>query len=254
MTEVLVNQKVAEQFYYLSFKWDKRVTEPKPGQFFTMSASASTDPLLRRPFAFSAFNSEKCEAAFLYQVRGKATTLFSKLIKGDSISILGPLGNSFDLSKSGRNPIVVGGGIGLGPMLFLANRLKNNGKNPTFVSGFRTKSFIPETSDSRIWSDMDVKLSTDDGSFGYKGNVVELLNSIDSDDSTLYCCGPHPMMKALVDWSGESTRDVIVSVEEVMACGIGACYGCAIESSVPGKTYRVCKDGPVFNAEDLKWN
>jgi len=246
-TQVTRQNKISPDYYELTFSWNETV--PEAGQFFTLNCWEESDPLLRRPFAFSGFSSKKKEASMIYQLRGKGTRRISNLKEGDSLDLLGPLGTPFP-APEGKHPVLIGGGIGTGPMVFLANSLAQKGLEPLLVLGFRSKPFIPELN---LHSSVELVISTDDGSSGFQGNVVDYLSQRKNTAEQCYCCGPHPMLKSCHFWALDQNIPCYVSMEEIMACGIGACQGCAVEVTLPQKFVRVCKEGPVFDSRIIKW-
>lgn len=247
----------------LKFEWDIHAGTPRPGQFFTLRARESTDPLLRRPFAFSSFEEE--QAGCIYQVRGPATRILASFAASTTIDILGPLGNGFETQSpqedsrqsdqevsathtdSGSSHILVAGGIGLGPMVFLAAELGTRAPF-RFIAGFRTASAIPE-----IRLPANSLICCDDGSTGFHGNVTEALATIHASEKVrLYACGPTPMLAALALTARVKNWEAQLSVEQIMACGVGACMGCAVPKA-GGGYLRACSDGPVFHAHDIDW-
>lgn len=243
---VVKNTVIANEYYELVFTWNKSVP-PKPGQFLTIKPNGL--PLLRRPFAFSDYRDGR--ASIIYKTVGDGTKEFSKLKPGDTTDILGPLGTAFITPK--KKPILVAGGIGIGPMIFTANKLAEDGFKPLLLIGARNQSLIPEMD---LHKNVTTEVCTDDGSLGYKGNVVQFLeNSSDIylKDSEILCCGPHIMLKACHDLSLKYNLECQVSLEEMMACAVGACYGCVVETTYKEKYKRVCKDGPIFNSREIIW-
>ncbi|MGM0444514.1 MAG: dihydroorotate dehydrogenase electron transfer subunit [Fibrobacterota bacterium] len=244
------NRKLSPTFYKLTFDWNRAWGEPRPGQFFEARLDTGTAPLLRRPFAFSAYDGQRGRAEAIYEIRGTVTEKLSHCTAGDPIRILGPLGNGF--SPQTDKIIAVGGGIGLGPMLFSAQAFHAAEKSIRFVTGYRTAEAVPTLS---LPANLNTTVCTDDGSRGFHGNVVDYLSSLpakDLKDSTLLCCGPHPMLAALHRFCMERNIACLVSLEEMMACGIGACMGCVVDLE-NGEKARVCKEGPVFNSKEILW-
>lgn len=245
---ILVEQEqISPDYYEMILRWDSD-QEPLPGHFFTLRGWDSTDPLLRRPFAFSDFNKEKQEASFIYQKRGPATTLMTKMEKGCELDLLGPLGSTFP--EAGVRPWLLGGGIGTGPMVFLANRLAEQNRKPLLVLGFRSAKWIPKLN---LHENVNLQICTDDGSQGFHGYGLQYLKSLSEIPTEIYGCGPHVMLHAAHDLAVELDRPCYVSMEERMACGVGACQGCAIEVNLPEGFLRVCKEGPVFDSRIIKW-
>lgn len=247
-TRVTSCRKIARGYFELQFKW--KGAEPLPGQFLTLKCWEGESPLLRRPFALSSHDGEA--AALIFQKRGPATDIMSRLKTGDALDIMGPLGNTFPQPGEDRRPLIVGGGIGTGPVLFLARYFSALGLRPLLVLGFRGKDYVPRVP---LPVGCETVICTDDGSTGFRGTTVDyLMTRNDLGEGQFYGCGPHPMLEGLHRLAREVECPCSVSVEEVMACGIGACQGCAIEVTLPQKFLRVCKDGPVFDSRILKWN
>ncbi len=256
ISKVITLEEIAYDFFDLVFTWNSDEI-PEPGQFITIRTSNSSTPLLRRPFAISSFNPERNTASIIFQRIGQGTQIMSSLKKDDILDILGPLGNSFlknDFinNQSFQNHIIVAGGIGIGPMLYLTESLANTEKKPLLIVGSRTASSIPlETLSQKV----DPVICTDDGSYGFKGNVVDYMKTLANitGNTTIYCCGPEPMLKSCHLFAKGVQAKCIVSLEQIMACGIGACMGCTCETVSKKKYARVCKDGPVFNSCEVKW-
>ena len=170
-----------------------------------------------------------------------------------TIEVLSPLGNSFTVPEKGAAPLLVAGGIGLGPILYLARDLDEKGYAPQLVFGCRTKELLP---DLPALTNGRIHYCTDDGSAGFKGTAVDFLRSLDWDSLTtpaLYSCGPMGMLKACHELAEEKGIFSETAMEQMMACGVGACMGCAIEVNGPEKYARVCKEGPVFDSRRIKW-
>lgn len=244
--KVLKNNLIAKDYYELEFTWDGD-NAPKPGQFLTLKPEGIS--LLRRPFAFSGFKNDS--ASIIYKTVGNATREFSKLREGEIISILGSLGKPFN--KPSNRAVLVAGGIGLGPMVFTANSFAEDGLNPLLIVGARDKSFIPELN---LHKNVEVVICTDDGSMGFKGNVTQYLETEGKEvlsNCEILACGPHIMLEACHQLALKNNITCQVSLEEMMACAVGACYGCVVETTTETKYQRVCKDGPVFNSREIKW-
>ncbi len=243
---------VAEGYRELEFSWPGDCETPLPGQFLTIRIQDSAIPLLRRPFALSAFKGGS--ASIIYQIRGRGTSILSTLPEGSPLDILSPLGNSFSMPEKGETALLVAGGIGLGPILYLARELDRQGRSPLLVFGCRNSSLIPALP---ALENGRIQFCTDDGSEGYHGTSVGYLRTLDAsrlNKARLYACGPHPMLKACHDLALTLGIPCETAMEEMMACGVGACMGCAVELDDPVQKYaRVCKDGPVFQSRDIKW-
>jgi len=215
----------------------------EPGQFVNVRVSETHYPLLRRPF--SICDSEKDTISLLFNLMGEGTRMLAHLKEGDKINLLGPLGNGFRINNSVKKHIFVAGGMGVAPFPFLKRKL--DGKISTFLGGRSSKEIIelglPNT-----------EIATDDGSLGFKGNVIELMESrLSPDDlnaAVIYGCGPTAMLRALKKFSIKNDAVCQVSTECAMACGFGICQGCPTESTEGG--YKlVCKDGPVFDVREI---
>ncbi len=232
--EILLNKKISTNIYQLKLKGDFK---GKPGQFYMVKGWSGKDPFLPRPISISGL--EDGQLTLLYEVVGRGTHIISELKEGDSLSLLGPLGSGFDLEKQ-EKVAIVSGGIGIAPLLYLAKELKGS---VDLYSGFREESYYTEEFKDYI---EEINISTEDGSVGHKGYITEILNPEDYD--LVISCGPEEMIRALVQLCKDKTK-LQISMENRMACGIGACMGCTIET-VRGME-RVCKEGPVFKAEEV---
>jgi len=246
---ILSNNSISDDFFEISFVWDTP-EKPAPGQFLTVRPSCDSVPLLRRPFAFSDYDDVSRAASFIYQKRGRATEIFSGKRKGEILDVIGPLGKPFPVPERTSRVITVAGGIGLGPILFLTSQLIKKGHDPLFVFGCRSANLVPRTD---YFLQLNPVICTDDGSGGFKGTVADYLKIADllTQDSIMYACGPMLMLKACHDQAEKHGITCWISVEQVMACGIGACMGCVVK--VKGGYARACKEGPVFDSKDIIW-
>jgi len=225
--------------------------KPLPGQFYMIEVNRGNDPLLKR--AFSLFRITPDGFQLLYRIKGRGTSLLRGMKKGDTIDVLGPLGNRYPVIAEGQVPLVIAGGIGIASVFpFL---LEQQGKAIVFY-GARSQDEVLMPDELKATC-REVFISTDDGSLGTKGNVVEMLsgylesNRLDLQKYVLYACGPHPMLKAVSKVSALWCVTAYISMEENMACGLGACLGCVVKTKTGYK--RVCKEGPVFNSEEIVW-
>lgn len=208
-----------------------------PGQFYMIRGWNGLDPFLPRPISIADLDNGKIK--FLYEVRGRGTHIISRLKKGDRLSVLGPLGNGFNLEVQGKIALL-SGGIGIAPMLYLA---KNLSGEVTIYSGFRNDAYFLDQIKPYV---KNIFIATEDGSIGHKGFVTELFDPSKYD--LVLTCGPTPMMEVVIKMC-KGEVPVYVSMESRMACGIGACLGCTIET-IRGME-RVCKEGPVFKGEEV---
>lgn len=220
--------------------------EAMAGQFVEVYPDNGIN-LLSRPISICEINKEEGILRLVFQIVGKGTKLFSELKFGDEIRLLGPCGNGYTLSEG--KSVLVGGGIGVPPLIETCKQLK--GKK-IVVLGFRSGSFLVEEFEKL---GAKVYVATDDGSVGFKGNVVDLLRAEGIKGDMIYSCGPKIMLKFLSMYAEENNIPCQVSMEERMACGIGACVGCVVQiKDGEGWAYKkVCKDGPVFDSREVCW-
>ncbi|MBQ2999035.1 MAG: dihydroorotate dehydrogenase electron transfer subunit [Clostridia bacterium] len=198
---------------------------------------------LRRPI--SVFDRDESSVTIIYKVVGKGTEKMKQMTVGETLDILTGLGNGYDLSLSGEKPLLLGGGVGVPPLYLLAKKLIAEGKTPTVVLGFNTKSEIFCEEDFQALGITTV-VATADGSYGVKGFVTDAMKTLDYD--YFYTCGPEPMLRAI--YSAAKTEGQF-SFEERMGCGSGACMGCSCKTVTGYK--RICKDGPVLRKEEILW-
>lgn len=221
----------------------------KPGQFFGFYPKDKSH-LMMRPISVCDIDSENNEYRFVYQVKGYGTTEFSGLSSGDLVSIIGPLGNGFPIDETASHTVLVGGGMGIAPLLGLAKQLKNKA---IAVLGYRDTPFMVE---EFIDAGCKVIIATESGMEGIHGTVVDALKKEDVKSLTAYTCGPIPMLKAVCEYAKAHDIDMYASLEEKMGCGVGACLGCVTPSVTANDHYRVnklcvCKDGPVFHVSEV---
>ena len=233
--EIQSNEQIAKNVYRMQLGGD--TAGILPGQFVNIRVEGQ---FLRRPI--SVCNIEKGVLTIIYKVVGVGTEAMSHLPIGTQLDVLTILGNGYDLSKAGDQPLLVGGGVGVPPMYMLARQLREMGKEVKVILGFNTQDEVFYEEEFRALG-CDVTVTTVDGSHGVKGFVT---NAMDGQQSYYYTCGPLPMIKALINTLGTHGE---VSMEERMGCGFGACMGCTIQTTQGPK--RVCKEGPVFAASEL---
>lgn len=232
--------------------------EAQPGQFVHLKVSSGMDPLLRRPISIAGIDNDKQEITLLYRLKGKGTELLSQAKAGEELNLLGPLGKGFTVPQNG-NFYLVAGGIGIFPLLPLAQKASEQGVNVHLFWGGENKRFL-ESAGLSFWQGQDIlmEISTLDGSMGVQGTVLDLLAKRELEKSgRVAVCGPMGMMASVSDFFEETTLEVEVSLEERMGCGVGACLGCVCTlQDEEGKLRRgkVCKDGPVFKAKEVVWN
>ncbi|TYB31645.1 MAG: dihydroorotate dehydrogenase electron transfer subunit [Candidatus Mcinerneyibacterium aminivorans] len=246
--KILKNRKIAKDIYKMVVYSPAMAKETKPGQFYEIKVSDTYDPILRRPISIGLV--EKDLLIFYYKVVGKGTGLMSKFEKDEFINILGPLGETFPINKD-KNALIIGGGIGIAPLIYLSEYLKLNNNRVKFLAGFHSQKDIYIEDLYSILTPGDIKVFTDNGSTGMKGFPTDNLEEIIGDYDIVYTCGPEIMMKRANKIATERNIPIFHSLEEIMGCGVGVCMGCAVDT-VDG--YKlVCKDGPVFNGRNLKW-
>ncbi|MGL5648435.1 MAG: dihydroorotate dehydrogenase electron transfer subunit [Clostridium sp.] len=231
-TEILSNEEISPSIYKMVVKEEENI---KPGQFYMLKSEKA---YLQRPI--SICEKEGNELVFLYAVVGEGTKDFSKMKKGEEITLTGPLGNGFNLDFNEKKVALVGGGIGVAPMLQVAKELKGLDKEVNFYAGFRDEVYLTEDLKKYV---NELKISTNTGKHGHKGFVTEIFKPENYD--VVLCCGPEIMMKKVVEMCKEVDTKVFVSMEKHMACGVGACLVCTCKTKDGNK--RTCKDGPVFN-------
>ena len=253
--EIVKNHRVTADTFLMALRCDSIVAEARPGRFVMIRVRPGLDPLLRRPFSICGTRGKDI-ALILYRVAGRGTAILSGLSRGERLEVLGPLGKGFDPPGDEGAGILVAGGIGIAPLFFLAAAAGN--VPMTFLAGFRSAS-------ERIPEDFfgpgipEILLSTDDGSMGHHGPVTDLLERcLDARREkrlTVYTCGPLPMMKRVAVLCRSRDIPCQVSLEANMACGVGACLGCAVRARPGEETtyYHVCRDGPVFDSRTLDW-
>ncbi|UZT81892.1 dihydroorotate dehydrogenase electron transfer subunit [Caproicibacterium sp. BJN0003] len=240
---VIRKEVLTQDIFDFTVKAPTLVPMVKPGQFANILVP---NKILRRPI--SICSAENGLLRFVFQIRGEGTQLLSRFQVGDTLDFLAPLGNGFPVEDLQKKAIFVGGGIGVPPLLGLAQKY---GKNGTAALGFRSKeAVILEKEFAAAGS--TVKIATDDGSFGHHGFAADFLKETSFD--ICYACGPKPMLKAVSELCKQMNKPCWISLEERMACGIGACLGCAVQlKRANGESYygHVCKDGPVFSSEEV---
>lgn len=243
------NIEIASGIWQMELYAPRIAATAVPGQFINLYPNDKT-LLLPRPISLSAILPERLQ--IIYRIVGKGTKQFSALHCGNQIKIMGPLGNGFMLSDTPENNIVIGGGLGIPPLLELVRRLK--GKTEVFL-GFSHKPFLTEEFEQL---GVVVHIATQDGHNGYQGNVMELLENKAPDGNMIFACGPRPMLYSVAKWAEQHDIPSQLSLEERMACGLGACLGCAVKVKRTGtkdwEYLKVCKDGPVFWGSEVIWD
>jgi len=245
---VLQQETVAPDIRRLTVQWQDPRHEPHAGQFYMLRAwAADATPILSRPISVNDFDNQTGALTFLYQLKGEGTHKIAALQPGQTLTVTGPCGNGFDaaaLAGKYQRIAVVGGGIGTAPLLLLCKQLCQAGVRPDVYVGFRDTSygmdrFVP-------WCH-DVFVATDSGNEGHHGLVTDLLDAKNYD--IVLTCGPMVMMRGVAKLCAAANVPCLASLEKKMACGLGACLGCTCHTKIGPVT--VCKDGPVFNAQEV---
>jgi len=275
---ILSNRTIAPDWKELILRWNPGAGRPEPGHFLTLRPGRGSDPLLRRPFAIASYDAGRGEGpsvSIIYQIRGSGTRLLADLGPGATVDVLGPLGKPFPLPTAGESPILAAGGVGLGPVLYLARRLEelrtaasaaavpgaaqasdgSTSQAPApFVIGFRSAVLVPD-----LPFPPGLVLCTDDGSTGFRGTPVDwIAHNASSGATRIYACGPSPMLAAIARLASGRGWKASLSAEQWMACGVGACMGCVLPrpAAAGGASQgflRACADGPVFELGDIDW-
>ena len=237
--KVYSNEKIARYIYKMIFVGDtEHITAP--GQFINIKIEGK---FLRRPISVCDYDSNTI--TIIYKVVGDGTEIMSECVNGDTLDVLTGLGNGYDTSKSGENPLLIGGGVGVPPMYNLAKKLISRGKKVTVVLGFNSSVDVFYEKEFKELG-ANVIVTTADGTMGVKGFVTDAMKDIEY--SYFYTCGPEVMFRAIENIAKTSGQ---YSFEERMGCGFGACMGCSCKTKYGNK--RICKDGPVLEREEIIW-
>lgn len=266
-TIVLSNQEIAPNYYRMRILAPGYVQHTHPGQFVMLRVQKSHLPLLRRPFGVfrCGFAEPDCNEMppkefieLIYKVVGGGTELMRGLSQGDKVELLGPLGQGFDLKGGTEDKILVGGGIGLVPLYMLAERLVKTSKVRLLIGGRSRDDIITVTEFERLG--VETYVSTEDGSLGDVGLVTNVLERrlAENSEVSVFTCGPMPMIRAVEKICRISNTPLQVSLEALMACGVGACLGCVVKGAGHSEDRPdylcTCKVGPVFHASQLDWD
>lgn len=253
--KIISHKKVNGACYCLEFDSGVIANNASPGQFLEVKVCDNGLPLLRRPISIHGIKGSKVKV--VYEVVGEGTRILSGRKPGDFLDVIGPMGNGFEYTvkrPGASRDILVAGGMGVAPLVFLAEKMKPN-KNLVLIGARNKKQILFRGEFKNLGC--KVLVATDDGSAGLRGKVTELLKGILSEASgnerpaNIYACGPQAMLKAVAGISGEKGIPCQLSLERHMACGFGACLGCVVSTKSGYK--RVCKEGPVFAAGELTW-
>ncbi len=246
MVAIGENTKIASHLYKVGFDSAGLAKILKPGHFLQVAVTDTYDPFLRRPYTIYRVKGSRLE--ILYHVVGRGSDILARKKRGDTLKVMGPLGNIFKINKNRIN-VVVGGGIGIAPFIFLGQKMRID----HFLMGARSKDgLLPRAEVGALWK--KARFSTEDGSAGTQGFITRCLEEViretkDAKRIYLYACGPTPMMKAVMQMAAKYGIEGEASVEERMACGVGACLGCVAETRDGYKTS--CVEGTVFTFDKL---
>jgi len=253
---ILQHIELAPQIFRMRIQNSYLSEKSRPGQFINIKITETHNPLWRRPFSIHRINSELGWFEILYRVVGKGTAILSQKKAGEEINFIGPLGNSFGIDNiESGTVIIVAGGLGIAPFYFLCQALPKSFTIHLFW-GVKSASEFCGINDYKALP-IDLQFATEDGSMGYRGFITKLLNAKLSKQSinkpaTIFACGPNAMLHAVSQIAQQHHFPCEVSLETVMACGVGACLGCGVSAkSKEIGYYYVCKDGPVFNANEI---
>ena len=245
----LVEKQDFERSVLLRLRSEKPLPEILPGQFVQVRVDGSPSTYLRRPISIHDVDFQRNEIALLVQQVGEGTRHLAAAAVGDLINIVLPLGNGFSMPEKGERVLLVGGGIGIAPLYYFAKVLAEKGIRPALLLGGKMKADLLRLTDYQQFGETFV--TTEDGSIGEKGFVTQHSVWQKQGFDKIYVCGPKPMMKAVAKLAAEKQVWCEVSLENLMACGLGACL-CCVEDTTEGHVC-VCKEGPVFNTRRLKW-
>lgn len=250
---IIISQEcLAPDIYSMWIETEHIAEEAVPGQFISVYCGDGSR-LLPRPISICEIDREKKSLRIVYRTVGKGTAEFAQMTAGGRLEIMGPLGNGFPLERceEGKKAFLIGGGIGIPPMVELAKQLKGEAQA---VVGYRdSRMFLKE----ELEKYSTLYVATEDGSFGTRGNVLDAIRENGIEADVIYACGPTPMLRALKSWAQEQDIECWLSLEERMACGVGACLACVCKSKeVDSHSHvhnkRVCKDGPVFRSTEVE--
>lgn len=249
---VVKMKQLEDAIYDMTIKEEEIAAAAKAGQFLSLYLEDESR-LLPRPISICDIDKKAGTIRMVFRIAGEGTRQLSCLKEGDTIEVLGPLGNGF-FDTEDKTSMVIGGGIGIPPMLGLAKKLHAEGKKVIAVLGYRdAKNFLAD----EFTQVADVVIATEDGSVGRKGNVIDAIRAQGLTADTIYSCGPTPMLRGVKAFAEEAGTPAQISMEEKMACGIGACLACVCKSTEKDEhsnvnNKRICKDGPVFYAQEVE--
>ncbi|MBU0529897.1 dihydroorotate dehydrogenase electron transfer subunit [bacterium] len=250
-SEIIENTQIAKDIWRMVFKSAEIADRYLgAGQFVAVLANDDWEHPIRRPMSIANVTDDRI--SIIYKVFGFVTEALTNLKSEDYVNVLGPIGNTFNVKYETFYPILIGGGIGLSPILNLSKCLVYKGIDFTMIIGAKTSTehFLEHNPNENLF------LSTDDGTLGIKGTVIEGLNIVLKDirNPKIFACGPEPMLHSIQKMLEEKSIPAQFSVESYMACGVGICQGCAMHKKQNDGYFLVCKDGPVFEANEVRFD
>ncbi len=252
----IIHKNTWREYCLLGFQAARIAEEAQPGQFLMIRPNHNFHPLLRRPISIHSVQDDVVEIFF--QRSGIGTAILSQKEQGDFLDIIGPLGKGFhaDSNLQGKNVALIGGGRGIAPLFFLAHKLRTHEAKPWIFYGGKTQTDLP-LEQKFVAENFAVLLSTDDGSIGFKGFVTDLFQASlqQFSPSQIFACGPEAMMQKVSQIAGQKNIPAEYSLEAVMGCGFGACWGCVRKINIDNTEVwlKICEDGPVFPQEQIIW-
>ena len=254
---VICNESMGGGYYRMVLNAPRTARTAVPGQFVHFRCSPSADPLLRRPFSVYDADEEAGTVSILYAVVGQGTALLPHFRDGDRTSILGPLGTGFTIPEEPGNRVLIGGGVGIAPLLFLGKVLLEKKHRVKALLGMQSAETAAIVQDFER-AGIPVAVATNDGSLGACGHVTCLVDEDSLEwntDCRIYACGPRPMLQAVQEWARSCGVETELSLEERMGCGVGVCLSCVckvkVETESGWEYQRVCVEGPVFSAREV---
>ena len=251
---VIDQVEITPQIYRITIESEIIARQSQPGQFVQLRIHEGIDPLLRRPFSIHRVHRDRNTLDLFYKIVGRGTHLMRSFKKGDTVDLLGPLGKGFVIDRDFQQAVIVTGGMGSAPMFFLIDELLDAGKKIVLYWGARSKNEIYQLSELKK-TNVEVHITTDDGSMGHQGMVTDLFESSlpslqNSGTFRGFVCGPKSMIQVMQKIAEKTRFSWQVSMEERMACGIGVCMGCGVKMK-SGMLPMVCSDGPVFDLSEV---
>lgn len=251
---IVQHKEVGPGLFEMEVQTKNIAAEALPGQFVHLRVKDTLDPLLRRPISIFDVIPEQDHLSLLYRVVGKGTQLMTGYRPGDTLDLMGPLGRGFSIPGGLKRAVLVGGGVGTAPLVYLARVLCSKGIEVCFLQGAQTGTQVLAVERMKDWGLIHY-IATQDGSAAYHGLVTDFLEKreIIGEPDFVYTCGPEAMMAKVSEWAASQQVPGELSLEEHMACGVGACLGCARRLKASDECYvKVCKDGPVFGLHELE--